>query len=274
MKPFRLAFEDLALNRKRRHLKLQRMALTKREMQFLALFLQCGNQLSLNLSFNLLSEDMLRPIKGHLSTHPRLHTLNLAYTSIGDDGLAVVAAALRTNANITDVDLGAAGFGIDGCVALADMLAVNTSLKRLYLPFNDLEKEGAAALAPGIAHNTGLEELNLRCNFFGPLGATSIAKALEINNGRLTNVRPFAVVASAEIVVDCVAACVGAWFAGVPCGQLHWGRRRVGFVHTLARHGRRGGHAGGCAGVPRHRLVQGRRRCRRGDGARRRPLRL
>lgn len=183
---FRKAFEELAVSHTKLTLTLTEFRLSNKEAAFLSVFLQCGNQVALDLSFNRLGKAAVTVLVPHFAAHPTLHTANLSYSRLGDDGITLLTQALSRNCVLTQLDLASAGFRLHGCSQLSRLLLVNTTLRKLNLSFNNLQMEGAEVLGPGIAGNLGLTHLNLRHNAFGPGGALFLADALLANDGRIT----------------------------------------------------------------------------------------
>jgi hypothetical protein len=161
-RPFRKACEDLALNEATTVVRLVNAKLTVTEMRLLAVFLQCDNQVEVNLSYNALGAEVVRPLVPHMTSHPALRVLNLGFSRLGDAGVAVVAAAVATNPLLLTLDLTSSAFKDEGCDALSAMLCVNTALRTLHIGYNDLRYTGAERLCEGIATNRGLKYLNLR----------------------------------------------------------------------------------------------------------------
>jgi Leucine Rich repeat len=159
---FRVAFQHFARNASLSRVILTGMRLTVAEVRLLSVFLQCGNQTLLDLSFNPLGVDHLIPLGPHLRSHSRLATLRLCYSRLGDDGVEYLARALVHNASVTALDLACASFGVSGCTALSELFRHSSTLVDVNLAFNDLGYSGAYALADGIGVNRSISTLNLR----------------------------------------------------------------------------------------------------------------
>jgi len=98
----------------------------------------CYSLLSLNISANMIDDDLLRFVMAGVNMNISLIELNLSHNKIEDQGARRLAKFLIRNEILLYLNLGNNLIGYEGSRSIAQALKVNTTLQSLNLKLNNL----------------------------------------------------------------------------------------------------------------------------------------
>ncbi|KAL4433130.1 hypothetical protein ABPG74_010825 [Tetrahymena malaccensis] len=126
----------------------------------------CYSLLSLNISANMIDDDLLRFIMAGVNMNISLIELNLSHNKIEDQGARRIAKFLMRNEILLYLNLGNNLIGYEGSRYLAQALKVNKNLQSLNLKLNNLGDKAGKKLFQDLMLNKTLLELDVSGNQF------------------------------------------------------------------------------------------------------------
>ena len=142
---------------------------------------------NIDLSFNLITENGIKPFAKLLNKVPNIESLNLQGNQLDVDGAKALAEAIKENKSLQYLNLSDNNIQTDGVLQIILILFANKNLKELNLADNKIDHDGMSGIASVLNwHNNTLEVLNLDKASYKSIGqeiAVHFAKMLQNNRG-------------------------------------------------------------------------------------------